>query len=101
LITGKRVSVGASCHQMFIARQRTGRTPLPAFKGDLEGMESDRMQVSAELGRQLERSRRSVRELCRAFVRAMPTRCTTCGGRVVRTDPMAAKSCNGCGRWAE
>jgi len=34
-------------------------------------------------------------------VRAMPTRCAYCGGRVVRTDPMAAKSCNGCGRWAE
>jgi hypothetical protein len=86
---------------MFIARQRTGRTPLRTFKGDLEGTESDRMQVSAELGRQLERSRRSVRETFQAFVRALPTRCTECGGRVVRTDPMAAKSCNSCGRWAE
>jgi hypothetical protein len=86
---------------MFIARQRTGRTPLRTFQGDLEGMESDRMQVSAELGRQLERSRRSVRETFQAFVRALPTRCTECGGRVVRTDPMAAKSCNSCGRWAE
>jgi hypothetical protein len=64
-------------------------------------MESDSMQVSAELGRQLERSRRSVRETFQAFVRALPTRCNTCGGRVVRTDPMAAKSCNACGRWAE
>jgi hypothetical protein len=86
---------------MFIARQRTGRTPLPTSKGDLEGMESERMQVSVELGRQLERSRRSVRETFQAFVRALPTRCNTCGGRVVRTDPMAAKSCNACGRWAE
>jgi len=44
---------------------------------------------------------RSVRELLQAFVRAMPTRCDHCGGRVVRTDPMAAKSCNRCGLWAE
>ena len=86
---------------MFIARQRTGRTPLPTSKGDLEGMESERMQVSVELGRQLERSRRSERHTFQAFVRALPTRCNICGGRVVRTDPMAAKSCNACGRWAE
>jgi len=35
------------------------------------------------------------------FARAVPTRCDHCGGRVVRTDPMAAKSCNRCGQWAE
>ncbi len=86
---------------MFIARQRTGRTPLPPFKGDLERMESDRMQVSVELGRQLERSRRSLGEMLQASARVLPTRCNICGGRVVRTDPMAAKSCNTCGRWAE
>lgn len=59
------------------------------------------MQVSVELGRQLERSRGSLGEMLLAFARVLPTRCNICGGRVVRTDPMAAKSCNTCGRWAE
>ena len=90
---------------MFIARQRTGRTQLPPFSQDLQDhdgrMGSESMQVPAELGRQLERSRRSLGATFQAFVRAMPTRCNACGGRVVRTDPMAAKSCNACGRWAE
>ena len=87
---------------MFIARLRTGRTPLPTFHQELDGrMGSESMQVQAELGRQLERSRRSLGATFQAFVRAMPTRCTDCGGRVVRTGPMAAKSCNDCGRWAE
>ena len=44
---------------------------------------------------------RSLREVFNRAVRAMPTRCGHCGGRVVRTDPMAAKSCNRCGLWAE
>ncbi len=44
---------------------------------------------------------RSLRDLMHRFVRALPTRCDHCGGRVVRTDPMAAKSCNRCGLWAE
>ncbi len=59
------------------------------------------MQAHAELERQLEPSRRSVGAAFQALLRAMPTRCNACGGRVVRTDPMAAKSCNACGRWAE
>ena len=59
------------------------------------------MQVSHELGRDAVRPQRSARELLHTFVRSLPTRCNYCGGRVVRTDPMAAKSCNGCGRWAE
>jgi len=87
---------------MFIARLRTGRTPLPPFSQDLDGrMGSESMQVPAELERQVERSRRNVGATLRAMMRAMPTRCGYCGGRVVRTDPMAAKSCNACGRWAE
>ena len=87
---------------MFIARLRPRRTPLRPFPQDLdERMGSESMQVPAELGRQLERSRRSVGATLQAFVRALPTRCNVCGGRVVRTDPMAAKSCNECGRWAE
>jgi hypothetical protein len=87
---------------MFIARQRTGRTQLPPFSQDLDRrMGSENMQVPAELGHKLERSRRSLGATFQAFVRAMPTRCRDCGGRVVRTDPMAAKSCNACGRWAE
>ena len=87
---------------MFIARKLGGRTPLGTFEQDLDGtMGSESMQVPAELGRQIERSRRSLGATLQAFVRAMPTRCRYCGGRVVRTDPMAAKSCNGCGRWAE
>ena len=44
---------------------------------------------------------RPLHELFQRAVRAMPTRCDHCGGRVVRTDPMAAKSCNSCGLWAE
>ena len=44
---------------------------------------------------------RPLRELFHRVMRAMPTRCDHCGGRVVRTDPMAAKSCNRCGLWAE
>ena len=59
------------------------------------------MQVSQELGREADRQRRSGRDLFVSFVRALPTRCEHCGGWVVRTDPMAAKSCNKCGRWAE
>jgi hypothetical protein len=87
---------------MFIARIRGGRTPLGTFEQDLDGrMGSESMQVPAELGRQLDRSRSSLGATLQAFVRAMPTRCRDCGGRVVRTDPMAAKSCNACGRWAE
>ena len=87
---------------MFIARKPGGRTPLGTFEQDIEGtMGSESMQVPAELGRQIERSRRSLGATLQAFVRAMPTRCGYCGGRVVRTDPMAAKSCNACGRWAE
>jgi len=87
---------------MFIARKLGGRTPLGTFEQDHDGtMGSESMQVPAELGRQIERSRRSLGATLQAFVRAMPTRCAYCGGRVVRTDPMAAKSCNGCGRWAE
>jgi hypothetical protein len=87
---------------MFIARLRTGRNPLPPFSQDLDRrMGSESMQVPAELGRQLERSRRSLGATIQVFVRTLPTRCRECGGRVVRTDPMAAKSCNACGRWAE
>jgi hypothetical protein len=87
---------------MFIARIRSGRTPLGTFERDLDRtMGSEKMQVPAELGRQLERSRRSLGATFQTLVRAMPTRCNHCGGRVVRTDPMAAKSCNACGRWAE
>ena len=90
---------------MFIARIRGGRTPLGTFEQDLQDLEgrmgSESMQVPAELGRQLGRSRRSLGATVQALIRAMPTRCAYCGGRVVRTDPMAAKSCNGCGRWAE
>jgi uncharacterized protein (DUF983 family) len=44
---------------------------------------------------------RSYRETWSAVERWLPTRCDHCGGRVVRTDPMAAKSCNRCGLWAE
>jgi hypothetical protein len=44
---------------------------------------------------------RNVHDLVHRFVCAIPTRCDHCGGRVVRTDPMAAKSCNRCGLWAE
>jgi len=54
-------------------------------------------EVSVE-GRDADRSRHWS---WHAFVRALPTRCSYCGGHVVRTDPMAAKSCNTCGRWAE
>jgi hypothetical protein len=87
---------------MFMARKLGGRTPLGTFEQDLDGtMGSETMQVPAELGRQIERSRRSLGATLQACVRAMPTRCAYCGGRVVRQDPMAAKSCNGCGRWAE
>jgi hypothetical protein len=87
---------------MFIARMRGGRTPLGTFQQDLDGrMGSESMQVPAELGRQLDRSRRSLGATVQALMRAMPTRCAYCGGRVVREDPMAAKSCNACGRWAE
>ncbi len=87
---------------MFIARMRGGRTPLGTFEQDLEGrMGSESMQVPAELGRQPDRSRRSFGATLQAVMRAMPTRCVYCGGRVVHTDPMAAKSCDGCGRWAE
>jgi hypothetical protein len=90
---------------MFIARMRSGRTPLATFEQDLKDLEgkmgSESMQVQAELGRQLERSRRSLGVTLEAVMRALPTRCAYCGGRVVRTDPMATKSCNGCGRWAE
>src|SRR4051795_9047948 len=94
MVTGKRVSAGASCHQMFIARQRTGRTRVPTFPQELDGrMGSENMQVQADLGRQLERSRRSLGATLQAFVRAMPTRCKDCGGRAARTHPMAGKSC--------
>jgi len=86
---------------MFIARIRTGRTSLPPSYQDLDRRVEDEMQVSRDLGREVTRPQRSARELLHAFVRAMPTRCNFCGGRVVRTDPMAAKSCNDCGRWAE
>jgi hypothetical protein len=87
---------------MFIGRMRSSRTPLGTFEHDLDGrMGSESMQVPAELGRQVDRSRRNVGATLRAVMRAMPTRCGYCGGRVVRTDPMAAKSCNACGRWAE
>ena len=90
---------------MFIARIRHGRTSLGTFEQDLKNLEgrmgSESMQVPAELGRQLERSRRSVGATLEVVMRALATRCAYCGGRVVRTDPMAAKSCNGCGRWAE
>jgi hypothetical protein len=87
---------------MFIARMRGGRTPLGTFEQDLDGtMGSESMQVPVELGRQIGRSRRSLGTTFQAVVRALPTRCAYCGGRVARTDPMAAKSCNGCGRWAE
>jgi hypothetical protein len=86
---------------MFIARIRSGRAALGTFEQDLDGRMGSEMQVPAELAQQRERSRRSVGATFRALLRSMPTRCAYCGGRVVRTDPMAAKSCNGCGRWAE
>jgi hypothetical protein len=86
---------------MFIARIRAGRSALPPLLRELEPRMEAEMQVSRELERELERPRRSARELLASFVRALPTRCEHCGGRVVRTDPMAAKSCNICGRWAE
>jgi hypothetical protein len=90
---------------MFIARMRAGRTPLGTFEQNLQDLDgkmgSERMQVPAELGRHPERSRPSAGATLQTLVRAMTTRCAYCGGRVVRTDPMAAKSCNGCGRWAE
>jgi len=87
---------------MFIARLLPRRIPLTTFGQDLGGrMGSESMQVPVELGRQRDRSRRSLGATVQAFVRTLPTRCTVCGGRVVRTDPMAAKSCNACGRWAE
>jgi hypothetical protein len=86
---------------MFIARIRDGRTPLPPSYRDIDRRVESDMQVSQELGRGVERPQRSARELLTAFVRSLPTRCDHCGGRVVRTDPMAAKSCNACGRWAE
>jgi len=44
---------------------------------------------------------RSFHEMWITAERWLPTRCDQCGGRVVRTDPMAAKSCNRCGLWAE
>jgi hypothetical protein len=86
---------------MFIARIRAGRTPLAPLGRDLDRRVDGEMQVSHELGRGVVRGERSARELLHAFVRSLPTRCNHCGGRVVRTDPMAAKSCNSCGRWAE
>jgi hypothetical protein len=90
---------------MFIARIRSGRTQLGTFEQNLHDLDarmgSERMQVPAELRRQLDRSRRSLGATLQAVMRTLPTRCADCGGRVVRTDPMAAKSCNGCGRWAE
>lgn len=87
---------------MFIAWIRGGRTPLGTFHQDLDGrMGSESMQVPAQLGRRIDRPRRSVGATLQAVMRAMTTRCAYCGGRVVRTDPMAAKSCNACGRWAE
>jgi hypothetical protein len=86
---------------MFIARIRAGRTPLPPWYQDLDRRVESEMQVSQELERGVDRPQRSARELLSTFVRSLPTRCHHCGGRVVRTDPMAAKSCNACGRWAE
>jgi hypothetical protein len=85
---------------MFIARLRVSHTPLPPLYRKLDRRDSE-MQVSQELQRGIERPQRSAHELLSAFVRALPTRCHHCGGRVVRTDPMAAKSCNACGRWSE
>jgi hypothetical protein len=58
----------------------------------------------ASISREFERGATGSRphhDLLHRFVRALPTRCDQCGGRVVRTDPMAAKSCNRCGLWAE
>jgi hypothetical protein len=86
---------------MFIARIRDGRTSLAPFDRELDARVEGEMEIQQELGRGIVRHQRSARELLQAFVRALPTRCNRCGGRVVRTDPMAAKSCNGCGRWAE
>jgi hypothetical protein len=86
---------------MFIARIRARRTPLPPFYRELDPRMESEMQVSRELDHRIERPQRSARELLSAFVRSLPTRCDHCGGRVIRTDPMAAKSCNACGRWAE
>jgi hypothetical protein len=86
---------------MFIARIRDGRTSLAPFDRELDARVEGEIEIQQELGRGIVRRRRSARELLHAFVRALPTRCNRCGGRVVRIDPMAAKSCNGCGRWAE
>jgi hypothetical protein len=44
---------------------------------------------------------RPLRDVVLRVARALPMRCDQCGGRVVRTDPSAAKSCNRCGLWAD
>jgi hypothetical protein len=60
------------------------------------------MQVAREVSVERRSGHRSSWRRSWATVsRTLSTRCSYCGGRVVRTDPMAAKSCNSCGRWAE
>src|SRR5512141_3111377 len=89
-------------HRMFIRATRSGRARLePLGREHAVPERGGEMLVVREVSVERRSGHRSWRWSRQALFRALPTRCSYCGGRVVRTDPMAAKSCNSCGRWAE